>query len=105
MANPNYVPVSQSKAHMEAIEQGKPVNVILDVSDFEKNHANNYLHMLGFVDKNGRPTAGDYMVCTILGEIFNMKGHYVVVGNHGEIVSGLHSDIFYIEKEDYEEFL
>lgn len=31
-----------------------------------------------------------------------MRGHYVVVGKNGQIVSGLHSDIFYIDMEDEE---
>ena len=81
--------------------------MMLDVSDFvsanESHHADNYLRMLGFVDTNNKPKATNYMFCTILGELFNMPGHYVVVGNN-KVISGLHSDIFYIERDEFEEY-
>lgn len=84
--------------YVDLAKRGIPFRVILDVEDFYKHneghHADNYLNMLGF--KRG----DKYKFCMILGELANMKGHYVVVGKTGQIVSGLHGDIFYLDEDD-----
>jgi len=92
------IPMDDHTNALKAARHGIPFRVILDVEDFykhgEDNHADNYLRMLGFKRED------KYKFCTILGELANMQGHYVVVGNNGCIVSGLHGDIFYVDDED-----
>jgi hypothetical protein len=82
---------------VDAASKGIAVQVILNVDDFEPHHQKNYLTSLGFTGKE------KYKFCTILSEIHNMPGHYVVVGKHNQVVCGLHSDIFYIEDEEEDE--
>jgi ribulose bisphosphate carboxylase small subunit len=82
---------------VDAASKGIAVSEILNVEDFEAQYQKNYLAMLGF---NGREK---YKICTILSEIHNMPGHYVVIGKNNQIVSGLHGDIFYIEDEEEDE--
>jgi len=83
---------------VEAASKGIAVQVLLDVDDFYKHneghHADNYLRMLGFTGKE------KYKFCTILSEIANMPGHYVVIGKQNQIAAGLHGDIFYTEEEE-----
>lgn len=84
----------ESKKAMKLLKKGYALSVIMNVDDFEKFHQKNYKNMLGFGE--------DYkntMHCTILSEIGNMQGHYVVLGRN-EIVPGLHGDIFYIDPDD-----
>lgn len=93
------IPFCEHPRAYSAAKKGIPVMVVLDVEDFyenhEEHHANNYLRMLGF-ERDSK-----HKSCTILGELANMPNHYVVVGNNGTIVSGLHGDIFYVRDDDY----
>lgn len=75
-------------------QNGIAVRVVLDVEDMEPQHQKHYYAMLGFTGKE------KWKFCTILSEIANMPGHYVVVGKNNQIAAGLHGDIFYIDLED-----
>lgn len=92
------VPLLEHKASVEALSKGIAVSVFVDVSDYEKQYADNYLRLLGYdPDKKWA-----YTSATLLSEISNMRGHYVVVGAGGVVVPGLHGDIFYVDIEDEE---
>lgn len=92
------LPFSTQQHLVDAAASGIAVSVYVNADDFEPQHRNHYYKILGF--------SGDekYKVCTILSEVVNMPGHYVVVGKHGQIVCGLHDDIFYVEDEDDAEY-
>ena len=79
---------------VEKAKNGIAVQVILNVDDFDAQYQKNYYAMLGFTGRE------KMKFCTILSEIANMPGHYVVIGRNNQIVSGLHGDIFYIDFED-----
>lgn len=79
---------------VDSASKGIAVRVLLDVSDFESHFQKNYLAMLGFTGRE------KYKFCTILSELANMPGHYVVIGKQNQIAAGLHGDIFYIEDEE-----
>jgi len=91
------LPFEEQIELVEAASNGIAVSVFLYVEDYEEQYQRNYLAMLGF---NGKEK---WKICTILSEIKNMPGHYVVVGKNNQIVSGLHGDIFYIEDEEADE--
>jgi len=91
------IPFEDCEQLVEKAHNGIAVRVLLDVSDFESHHQKNYLTMLGFTGRE------KLKFCTILSEIANMPGHYVVIGKQNQIVSGLHGDIFYIEEEEADE--
>ena len=91
------LPFENQKELVKAASKGIAVSVFLNVDDYEPRDQRNYLTMLGFTGKE------KWKSCTILSEIVNMPGHYVVVGRNNQIVCGLHGDIFYIEDEANEE--
>lgn len=91
------IPFEEQKKLVKAAKKGVAVSVFLNVDDLEPRMQRNYYAMLGF---NGNET---WKTCTILSEITNMLGHYVVVGKNNQIVCGLHGDIFYIEDEEADE--
>lgn len=82
---------------LDAASKGIAVQVIVNADDYEDHYRKNYYNMLGFSGKE------KYKYCTILSEIANMPGHYVVVGKQNQIVAGLHGDIFYTEIEEPDE--
>ena len=88
------VPLGEHKKALRALEKGIAVSVICNADDYEKHHRDNYYNMLGFTYKTKTKT------CTILSEISNMANHYVVVGAGGNMVCGLHSDIFYVDVDE-----
>jgi len=91
----NFVPFEEHEPSMRLLNEGKALSVIMMFDDLEEpRQKKNYMGMLGFEKES------NVMFCTILSEIGNMLGHYVVVGNHGKMVCGLHGDIFYVEVED-----
>jgi hypothetical protein len=91
------IPFKNCPKLMAKVEQGIAVQVLLDVSDFESHYQKSYLAMLGFTGKER------YKFCTILSEIANMPGHYVVIGKQNQIAAGIHSDIFYLEDVELDE--
>jgi hypothetical protein len=91
------LPFESQAELVEAANKGVAVSVILNVEDFEPHFQRNYLAMLGFHGKE------KHKICTILSEIANMPGHYVVVGKNNQIACGLHGDIFYVEEEEADE--
>lgn len=93
------LPFENQEELVEAASKGIAVSVYLNVDDFEAQYQKNYLSMLGFTGRE------KYKICTILSEIINMPGHYVVIGRDNTMVCGLHGDIFYVEDEDDEEYL
>lgn len=92
------IPFDDVPAMVEKAKNGIAVQVIVNADDYEAHFRDNYYRMLGFTGKE------KFKFCTILSEIANMPGHYVVIGNNSQIVPGLHSDIFYIDYEDIEDW-
>lgn len=96
----NLKPFNEFPPLVHKAKNGIAVQVLLDVEDFykrgENHHARHYLTLLGFEQED----RDKLKWCTILSEITNMPGHYVVVGKNNQIVCGLHSDIFYVDLED-----
>lgn len=90
------IPLDDSPQALELLSKGIPVSVICYADNYDKHDRDNYYAMLGFSFKTRTK------ICTILSEIGNMRNHYVVVGNGGTIVCGLHSDIFYIDPDSFE---
>ena len=93
------IPFESQPDLVEAVKNGIAVQVILKVDQqYEKSHRDHYHNCLGFDGSE------HWKFCTILSEIKNMPGHYVVVGSGNKIVSGLHGDIFYIDEEDKDDW-
>lgn len=91
--NPNLIPLSDVK------NITYPINVQVYIDGYDNHEKSNYINMLGL--KHNKRNINDirFRTFTILGEISNMLGHYVVVNADGKIISGLHSDLFYVEKD------
>jgi hypothetical protein len=98
----NLVPFESIPELLEAAANGIAVSVILDTDSYEKQYAVNYHTQLGWTqDVKIHPDVIKF--CTILSEIKNMPGHYVVAGRHGQIVAGLHGDIFMVDKDEFDD--
>ena len=92
----DYIPFEESPEAMHLLRSGFSLSVRVMIDrEYEDRHRKNYLKMLGY-DKEL-----NYMTATILSEIGNMPGHYVVVGNQGSIVTGLHGDIFFVDPASF----
>lgn len=94
------VPFEECEAALDCLKNGQAIAVEINLEGFEKYYRDCYLRQLGYdpeLKRKYTPTA------TVLQEIGNMPGHYVVIG-HNEIVCGLHGDIFYVDPEDFIEY-
>lgn len=89
-----HIPFLDSK-FVKLASKGVAVRVYLNADAYENHYRNQYYRMLGFDGTE------EVKICTILSEIANMPGHYVVVGKLGKIVDGLHGDIFTVDLEEY----
>jgi len=92
-------PISEEKQLLEALSKGVAVTAFLlpeNLFGEDSDHTIGYYQMFDIA-----PDANIFQKrVTILSEIANMGGHYVVVSSMGKIVSGLHIDIFYVEDEE-----
>ncbi len=89
------IPFEESEKALAILESGKAITVefVFDENGPYKDYVDYYYDILGY--KQGQ----DLYIATILSEIGNMPGHYVVVGN-GKIVCGLHGDLFHVDVDE-----
>lgn len=97
---PNLIPFEESEKALAILKEGKALTVqfIFDDNGPYKDYKDYYYDILGY-EQQGY----DFYIATIIAEIGNMPGHYVVVGGNGKTVSGLHGDLFYVDIEDLED--
>lgn len=79
-----------------------PFKVEVYLDGFPDHCKKNYIEMLGLKHKKGNINDITYRSVTIMGEITNMRGHYLVVGQNGKVISGLHSDLFWVVTDSFE---
>jgi len=98
----NLVPFDECEEALAMLESGKAVSVrfVWDGNGPYKDYVDYYYDILGFTQGEG---PDELHIATILSEIGNMPGHYVVVGAKGQIVSGLHGDMFYVDMEEWKD--
>ena len=96
----NLIPFEQCPEAMDILNSGKALTVhfVFDDNGPYKGYKDYYYDLLGFkFDERINPA---FYLATILCEIGNMPGHYVVLGGGGKVVSGLHGDLFHVDLED-----
>lgn len=95
----NLIPFEECAEAMDILNSGKSLTTffVFDDNGPYKDYKDYYYDILGYDQGEDED---ELHVATILSEIGNMPGHYVVVGARGKTVSGLHGDMFYIDLED-----
>jgi len=95
----NLVPFEKCPEAVAILSSGKALSVefVFDDNGFYKGYKKYYYDKLGY--------SLDATLClaTIISEIGNMPGHYVVVGPNGKLISGLHGDLFQVDTEELED--
>lgn len=98
----NLIPFEESPEAMAILNSGKSLTVhfVFDDNGPYKGYKDYYYELLGYkYDERINPA---FYLATILSEIGNMPGHYVVLGS-GKIASGLHGDLFHVDVEELED--
>lgn len=92
------VPFEESEKALALLAEGKAITVefVFDDDGPYKDYKEYYYDLLGY------SLDAELCLATVLSEIGNMPGHYVVVGN-GKIACGLHGDLFYVDTEELED--
>lgn len=88
---------------MDILNSGKSLTTffIFDKNGPYKDYEDYYYDILGYtIPKEGD---NELHIATVLSEIGNMPGHFVVVGAHHKVVTGLHGDMFYVDLEEMED--
>jgi len=95
------VPFEQCEEAIAILSSGKALSVqfVFDEDGPYKGYKEYYYDILGY-DIN---SASNLFIATILSEIGNMPGHYVVVGANGKTITGLHGDLFQVDTEELED--
>ncbi len=95
----NLIPFEECPEAIAILSSGKALSVqfVFDDDGPYKGYKDYYFDILGY-DKNQ-----ELHIATIIAEIGNMPGHYVVVGNQGKTVCGLHGDLFHVDTEDLDD--
>lgn len=92
----------ESEKAMSLLAAGKALTVefVFDDNGPYKDYKDYYYDLLGYSQdpQNKAPR-----IATILSEIGNMPEHYVVVGQNGKVISGLHGDLFHIDVDELED--
>lgn len=97
------VPFEQNKEAIAILSSGKALAVefVFEEDGPYKGYKKYYFDLLGY---SMHPNMTDVLKpATILSEIGNMPGHYVVVGQNNKVITGLHGDLFYVDTEELED--
>lgn len=96
----NLIPFEECEQAMDMLNAGKALTTLFVFDDDGpyKDYKDYYYDILGY-EQEGH----DYYIATVITEIGNMPGHYVVVGGNGKTVSGLHGDLFHIDLDELED--
>ena len=95
------IPFEQSEKALAILAEGKALAVefIFDDTNLAlADYKDSYYDQLGY--KNDPRMKDIPLTATILSEIGNMPGHYVVAAGAGKIICGLHGDFFYVDEDD-----
>ena len=97
----NLIPFEKCDEAVAILNDGKALATffIFDDNGPYKDYKDYYYDLLGF-SQGEKPN--ELHCATILSEIGNMPGHYVVAGAH-KIANGLHGDMFYVDLDDFED--
>jgi len=97
------IPFEQSPEAMDLLNRGYALTTffVFDDDGPYKDYKDYYYDILGYTI----PKEGDdeLVIATVLQEIGNMPGHFVVVGAHHKVVTGLHGDMFHVDVEELED--
>ena len=95
----NLIPFEDSPEAIAILSSGKALTVefVFDDDGPYKGYKDYYFDLLGYSQdsRNKAPR-----IATVLSEIGNMPGHYVVVGQNGKVISGLHGDLFHVDLDE-----
>lgn len=92
----NLVPFEESEKAMSLLGEGKALTTffVFDDNGPYKDYKDYYYNILGYNQDD------EFHIATIITEIGNMPGHFVVVGGNGKTISGLHGDLFHVDIEE-----
>jgi len=90
------IPFEESPEAMALLKSGKALTTffVFDDDGPYKDYKDYYFDILGYEEDVG------FHLATIIAEIGNMPGHFVVVGGNGKTISGLHGDLFHVDVEE-----
>lgn len=96
------VPFEECKEAVAILSSGKALTTffVFDDDGPYKDYKDYYYDILGYDQGEGE---NELHCATIIAEIGNMPGHYVVVGGRGKTVCGLHGDLFHVDTEDLDD--
>lgn len=90
----NLIPFESCPDLINAASNGIAVSFILNVDDYELEYQANYYELLEYKSYE------KWKSYTILSDIVNMPGHYLMLGKSNRLVSELHEGMIYIDKKD-----
>lgn len=93
----NLIPFEDSSEAIAVLSSGKAliVEFVFDDDGPYKKYKDYYFDLLGYDQKSDAIYSA-----TILSEIGNMPGHYMVVGGNGKVICGLHGDLFHVDLDE-----
>ena len=92
----NLIPFEECPEAIAILSSGKALTVefVFEDDGPYKDYKDYYFDILGYEE------GASFYCATIISEIGNMPGHYVVVGGNGKTVCGLHGDLFHVDLDE-----